>query len=382
MLPRILQTPVDPAVIDLGIGNPAPELLPLERLEAAARRFFAQGDRDPLQYGYEPGDGYLRRELAALIQELTASEADPETLLITNGASQGLDLICSLYTRPGDIIFVEEPSYFLALRIFADHHLRPVAVPIDQDGLQVEALERLLRQHRPRLLYTIPTYQNPSGASLSLERRQQVSALSREYDFLIVADEVYHLLSYEAAPPIPLAAFTGQGNVISLNSFSKILAPGLRLGWLQTDAARLQQIAGCGLLDSGGGFNPFTSAIVRWLIATGELPEHLQLLRQTYARRARALAAALQRHLPEIRFHPAPGGFFIWAELPDGVDAEALLPYAGQYHTGYRPGIRFSSQGGQNSFLRLCFAYYKEQELEEGVRRLAKAWKAFQKKGL
>ena len=288
MQPRVLQTPVDPDVIDLGIGNPAPELLPLERLEAAARRFFAQRERDPLQYGYEPGDGFLRRELAALIQGLTGLETDPEALLITNGASQGLDLLCSLYTRPGDIIFVEEPTYFLALRIFADHHLQPVAVPMDEAGLQIEVLEHLLLQQRTRLLYTIPTFQNPSGATLSLERRQRLIELSREYGFLIVADEVYHFLNYETAPPAPLASFSGQGSVISLNSFSKILAPGLRLGWLQTDPAHLRQIAGCGLLDSGGGFNPFTSAIVRWVIESQELQEHLQQLRQAAVRLAQS----------------------------------------------------------------------------------------------
>ncbi len=194
---------------------------------------------------------------------------DPGRLFVTNGISGGLDLLCTLFTRSGDTIFVEEPSYFLALRIFADHGLRIIPIDTDENGLVIELLEEKLREHKPKFLYIIPTHQNPSGHTLTEERRERLMELSRENDFLILADEVYHLLSYDQQPPKAFAAWTEDPHVLSLGSFSKILAPGLRLGWIQAGTEKFQTLAGCGLLDSGGGLNPFTSAIVREVIDVG-----------------------------------------------------------------------------------------------------------------
>jgi DNA-binding transcriptional MocR family regulator len=223
------------------------------------------------------------------------------------------------------------------------------------------------------LLYTIPAFQNPSGISLAQERRLRLAELSREHGFLIVADEVYQFLGFGDRPPQPLAAYTGLGEIISLGSFSKILAPGLRLGWIQTRPELARRIAACGLLDSGGGMNPFASAIVRWLVESGELEAHIAELRSLYAGRAAALDAALQKHLPQVAYHRSQGGFFFWARLPDGVDAGEFLPHAARFQAGFRPGVNFSPSGGLRDHMRLCFAYYSEEELALGVERLAKA---------
>ena len=237
---------------------------------------------------------------------------DPQTLLLTHGASGALDLLCTLYTRPGDVIFVEQPTYFLALRIFADHGLRPVAVPVDDDGLDVDALEMQLKELRtappdqhpappdqyPAALYTIPTYQNPSGRTLSAERRRRLAELSVEYGFLLIADEVYHLLSYGDPPPPSMLACArragAERQTFSLGSFSKILAPGLRLGWIQAHPERVAELAGCGLLDSGGGLAPFGGALTRALVESGSLAENIAELRRVYAARVQALDAALR----------------------------------------------------------------------------------------
>lgn len=367
------QMHVDPSVIDFGVGQPQLSLLPLDRIRTAAELRFARGDPSFLQYGAEQGDGYLRRDLARFLERAYGFPVSPTELFITNGASQALDLICTLHTRPGDTIFVEEPSYFLALRIFADHHLNVVPLPMDSDGLIIEALEEQLKTIRPVLLYTIPTFQNPSGYTLSSERRARLAQLSRAYGFTVVADEVYHLLNFNARPPTAMSGFIDQGNILSLGSFSKILAPGLRLGWIHASPQYTQAFAGCGLLDSGGGLNPFTSGIVRGLLETNGLQEHIDHLCAVYGARVAAMDAALRAELPEVAYQTPRGGYFFWIRLPGGRDAQGFLERAEEHKVSFRPGVRFSSQGGLRDYARLCFAFYESGQLAEGIGRLKQA---------
>ena len=161
-----------PGLIDLGMGNPDFDLLPVDLLHKSAEEYFASHDPRPLQYGTEAGDGYFRRSLAEFLSKRYGSDVDPEHLFVTAGASSALDLICSLYTRPGDVIFVEEPTYFLALRIFEDHGLEAVPIPMDEEGLDIDVFEQKLADHTPKFIYTIPVFQNPSGITLSPGRRE------------------------------------------------------------------------------------------------------------------------------------------------------------------------------------------------------------------
>jgi DNA-binding transcriptional MocR family regulator len=365
------QSHPDPDVIDFGAGHPGDALLPRAILQAAAAQRLGQPDASLLQYGLEQGDGYFRHALAQFLSQRYAAPVHMEHLFISSGASQALDLICTLYTQPGDVIFVEEPTYFLALRIFADHRLTVVPIATDHHGLDLNALEAALATHRPVLLYVIPTHQNPSGCTLSLDRRRRLVELSLAHDFLIVADEVYHLLSYDAPPPPPLAAFAESNMVLGLGSFSKILAPGLRLGWVQAAPRHIQRLVASGLLDSGGGLNPFTSALVRVVLEEGWGDEYLERLHTTYRQRIRALHAALQTQLGSVVTYAAPtGGYFFWLRLPETVDGEALLQHAAAHKVSFRPGVRFSGQGGLRHYIRLSFAYYEDAQLAEGVRRL------------
>ena len=357
-------------VIDLGIGDPDNGLLPLELLHRSAEAYFASGDFRPMQYGLEQGNGHFREELAGFLSKAYRTRMDPGLLFVTSGASSALDLICTLYTRPGDAIFIEEPSYFLALRIFADHGLQAVPIPIDDDGLFLEALEEKLIDHHPKFVYTIPTFQNPSGRTLSQRRREKLVEFAQRYNFLLVADEVYHFLGYTQAPPPPFALFaTDVEQVISVSSFSKILAPGLRLGWIQAHRAVIKRLAGSGLLDSGGGMNPLLSALVMGLIESGGLEQNIQRLRTEYASRLAALDAALSQHLPQVEYTVPHGGFFFWARLP-GVDAAELRSRAKGFNVGIRQGALFSSRKGLSDFFRLAFCYYGPQDIEEGITRL------------
>lgn len=367
----VTQINLPAGMIDLGLGDPAFDLLPLDLLRQAAADCFARREPDFLQYGLEQGNGYFRAALADFLTRGYGFPVDPEALFVTNGVSGGLDLLCSLFTRPGETVFVEEPTYFLALRIFADHDLHVVPVETDAGGLIVEALEKKLKEIRPRLVYLIPTFQNPSGRTLTAERRTRLAQLARQHDFLLLADEVYHFLGYTRQPPSSFAGYTQDGNVITLQSFSKILAPGLRLGWLQAEAKIIQRLTGCGLLDSGGGLNPFTSAVVREVIESGGLAANIEKLKATYARRLTFMDAALRRHLPGAEYILPEGGFFFWVRLP-GVDAAALRARTRAQQADFRPGLLFSARRGLSEYLRLSFAFYAEQEIEEGLRRLAK----------
>jgi 2-aminoadipate transaminase len=364
------QVNVPPGVIDLGLGDPPFDLLPLDLVRGAAGARFAENDASFLQYGAEQGDGRFRLALADFLSRGYGSPANPDHLFVTNGVSNALDLACTLFTRPGDIIFAEEPSYFLALRIFADHDLRVIPVRTDAQGLVIESLVEKLADARPKFLYIIPTFQNPTGHTLPLERRERLVQLSREYDFIILADEVYHFLSYVHQPPEPFGAHVDVENVISLGSFSKILAPGLRLGWIQAHPEMIRQLAGCGLVDSGGGLNPFTSAIVCNILESGGLDRNIARLAEAYAERIKVMDAALRRHLPRVDYAVPQGGYFFWLRLPDNVDALALQRRAEPFKVDFRPGVRFSSQDGLHDYIRLCHVFYGPEQIEEGIIRL------------
>ena len=366
----ITQINLPPGFIDLGIGNPDFDLLPMELLHQSTEAYFASGDLRSLQYGLEQGDGYFRRALANFLTVAYGTRVDPNLLFVTTGASSALDLLCTLYTKPGEVIFVEEPSYFLALRIFEDHGLRVIPIPMDDDGLRLDALDEKLAEFSPKFIYTIPTFQNPSGWTLSQAQREKLVERAQQYNFLVLADEVYHFLPYNQTPPQPFAAFAEEvEQVISVNSFSKIMAPGLRLGWIQAHGAVIKRLAGSGMLDSGGGMYPFTSALVRELIESGGLQKNITSLRKEYTLRLNAMDAALRQHLPAAEYSLPQGGFFFWVRLP-GVDAVELRQKAQEFEVGLRQGELFSSRMGMQDYIRLSFCFYGPEAIEEGVRRL------------
>lgn len=367
---RIAQVDISPELIHFGVGQPGFDLLPLELMHRAAAHRLDQNEPAFLNYGLEAGSDYFRQALADFLSRGYGTAVSAHNLFTTSGISQALDLLCTLFTQPGDTIFVEEPTYFLALDIFRDHHLRIVSLPTDDDGLMIDALAEKLKTEKPIFLYTVPTFQNPSGATLSLARRQRLIELSQVHDFYILADEVYQLLAYTAVPPQPLCHISDNNRVISLGSFSKILAPGLRLGWIEAAPALLDRLANSGLLQSGGGLNPFTAEIVRSLLEQSWQDEFLAHLKTVYLSRAAALSQALRHYLPDAQFTEPDGGFFIWVKLPQVADTAILLERLRPYHVAYHPGSKFSAEQGLRQHLRLSFAFYDETTLAEGVRRL------------
>ena len=294
-----------------------------------------------------------------------------DELFVTGGNSQALDLVSVVFAESGDTVFVEEPSYFLAFQIFRDHGLNIVGIPVDDDGLCVDALRRELESHKPAFLYTIPSYHNPGGQCTSEARRRQIVELAVEYDFLIVADEVYQLLYYFDAPPPAYGTMTASDRVVSLGSFSKILAPGMRLGWIQTSKGLRNKLMAAGFINSGGSINHISSHIVRQTINNGSLASHVKKLQRVYRGRVEAMDDALHEHFSSIAEWTRPdGGYFFWVRFDESLDTTPLRDKARELETGFQCGAAFSTNGQLSNYLRLSFAHYNEDDIREGIARM------------
>ncbi len=379
---RMAQVDVPEGVIDLGIGQPDDSVYPVEAFRRAASVVFAEGSSiEHYQYGAEYGDGRHRIALGRFLSQAYGFPVDPELLFTTNGNSQALDMVCTVYSRPGDVVVVEEPSYFLAHGIFADHGLEVVGVPIDEDGLDPDRVDseltRLAREgRRVPFIYTIPVFHNPTGVTLGEQKRARLVEVAADHGVLVVADEVYHLLPTDHAVPLPpaMSRWIDTGAVLSLGTFSKILSPGLRLGWVHGSAERVAALADSGLVVSGGGLNPIPSRLVTEVIASGDLDANITSLCREYDKRVTVMHQALEAHMPDgVRWMRPRGGYFFWLEVPEGVDASRVRAAAREEEVDFREGSLFSAVGSLDRYLRLSFAYYREPDIFEGVVRLGRA---------
>jgi DNA-binding transcriptional MocR family regulator len=376
-----LQTGGQPAgAIPFIYGHVDPTLFPVEHMRAATDEALRRYGSLALNYGAERGCGPLRAFVRAKLARDEGLSVDDDGLMLTVGASGGLDAICRLYTRPGDTVLVEAPSYHEALALIRDYPLRLAAVPIDDEGLIVEALAERLQGlsragARPRLLYTIPTFQNPSGVTLCAARRPRLLELARRHDLLVVEDDVYRDLAFQKNVPPSLyaldAADRGQ-TVIRLGSFSKILAPGLRLGWLLAAPTHVARLAGSGLNMSGGGANPYAAFATAVFCQRGWLEPHVARLVAAYGRRRDVMLAALESTMPAgVRWTRPGGGFFIWLTLPEPLQAQEVLAQAHQRSLTFLTGEPFFAEGGGGRHVRLPFSFVSLQEIERGIHTLA-----------
>jgi len=367
-----------PGIIDLAYGEPDPALLPVDLVQSAAARVIDELGRGAIAYGKRPGPLPLRRAIAEHLTSLEGRAVSGAEVYVTGGNSQALDLILSVFTSAGDVVLVESPTYNLALGTMRDHPVEIAAVDLDEGGLDVDSLEALLARlraagRRARLLYSIPTFHNPAGVSLADARRARLMEVAGEHDLLLVEDDVYRELWYDGKAPRSLWATDPAAPCMRLGSFSKSLAPGLRVGWVTARPDLLERLDGAGVLDSGGCVSHFSACVAALALASGNYAEHVQKLRTAYASRRDALAAGLHEHLPAgSRFVAPAGGFFMWVTLPRGVRSSELLPVAETSGVSFAPGKRFCLNG-EDGHVRLAFSLYGEADLAEGARRLGAA---------
>lgn len=366
-------------VIDLAWGHPSENLHPLSALQPAIDSIFANDEVAALQYSGYQGYGPLIESLSQYLSDEPSytNKIEGRELYLGYGASHGLDLACTLFTKTGDTVLVEEPSYYLVRQILIDHGLTIVGVPTDNEGMVTEDLEQIIQSHKNsvKLLYLIPSYHNPMGSVMSHARREKIIELADKYNFLIAADEAYHLLYYYDPPPPTMASLANsdQGSVVSLGSFSKILAPGIKLGWVQSKPSLVDKFTNSGANFSGGN-NNFAAAIVDIAIRKGILSKHINLLRRTYRSRMEVMATALETHIPDAKFCKPHGGYYFWITFPEQIDALVLEKYALEEGVTLRPGVAFSGENLFSNCIRLCFALSDIEQIPEGIYRLSKAY--------
>lgn len=335
------------------MGLPDPALIPVERFQQAWEAILSRIGAEAL--GVSPVQGIAPlRELLSDRLRCQGVSANPENVVVVNDSQQGLDLLLRLFTEPGDTVITEAPTYY-------------------RNGMEVERVEFLLARYRPRLIYTGPTYQNPTGCTMSLERRQKLLTLAQRYQVPIIEDDPFSELYFDEPPPPPIKALDDAGHVLYLGTFSKCLSPGLRVGWLVAPqpVAKLAT-----LLRRATDLQPNTLGqhLVIEFARRGWLDEHVAAARASYANRCQAMDAALRRHLPRgAKWHTPGGGLFLWLELPEQVAAHELPSETGQQGVVFLPGRFLYPTNGRQNVCRLNFSVPDEESIERAVAVLGSA---------
>lgn len=366
----ILAVTARPEVINFAGGLPAPELFDAEGIAAAYRAVLAEVPERALQYSTTEGEPALR---AALAERMSARglATDADDVLVTTGSQQALSLLATALIEPGDTVLVESPCYLAALQAFRFAGARVVAVPGDDEGPDPVALEELVVRERPKLLYTVPTFQNPTGRTMSAARRAAVASVAGRCGLWIVEDDPYGELRFEGERVPWIAAHEeARDRTVLLGSFSKVMAPGLRLGWLRAPGELRRA---CAVAKQAADLHTPTVnqlAAARYL-ADRDLDAHVRRVARVYGERRDAMLAGLADALPEGSVWTRPeGGMFLWARLPSSYDTTALLPQVVARDVAYVPGAPFHAGAPDRSTLRLCFVTQTPDEIGEGLRRL------------
>lgn len=377
---ELLKVTEQPGVISFAGGLPAPECFPAEEIALASERVLATQASRVLQYGPTEGLSSLRELLAEMMQN-RGIPTKPEQVLITSGSQQALDMLGKLLIDPGAPVLVEEPTYVGALQAWRPYRPDFVPLPMDQDGLRIDALEQAVVElsragRHPKFLYVVSSFQNPTGVTLAPDRRRALVELAAQHDLPVVEDDPYGELYYVGEPQPKLAALEAQllgeqRNVVYLSTFSKLLAPGLRVGWVVGPQVLLRRMAQVkqGLdLHTGS----LAQAIAYESCRDGLLERHIPRIRAIYAERREVMLAALERaNLAGVHWTRPSGGMFLWLTLPQRVDAADLLKHAIERSVVFVPGDAFHANGGGKNTLRLNFSHAPPERIVEGIARLA-----------
>ena len=358
-----------PDVVSLAGGMPFVQALPeADVLEVVAQAFTEYGPM-ALQYGGGQGQAALRERLVPLMAA-EGVEADPEDVVITTGAQQALDLVAKIFVDPGDEIVVEAPAYVGALSAFSAYQPRYLQVDLDEEGMVVEQLEQLLvGGARPKFVYTVPNFGNPAGVTMSYERRERLVGLCREAGVPILEDNPYGMLRFEGEP-LPCLRTLDPENVIYLGTVSKVFSPGVRIGWALAEQSVIQRLTLAKEASDLCG-SSLTMAVTERYFANDRWRPNLAGLVDIYRSRRDAMLQALAEHFPAGATWTRPaGGFYVWATLPDYVDARAMLAAAVERKVAYVPGTAFYPDGRGADRMRLAFCYPPEEQIREGVARL------------
>jgi 2-aminoadipate transaminase len=379
---EILKITSQPDVISFAGGMPAPELFPLKEIEQACVKVLREHGSGALQYSLSEGYVPLREFIVQKMARYNIM-ASVDNVLITTGSQQGLDLVARVLVDPGDVIIVEAPTFVGALQSFTAYQASYASVPLDDEGMIVDVLEQKIVETHPKFMYVLPNFQNPAGVTLSKDRRERLVILAHQYGVPILEDDPYGELRFEGEHVEPLVVLSArqngqqsgyfEGDVIYMSTFSKTLAPGLRLGWVVAPVEVIKK-----LVQAKQGADLHTSTfdqmIAYEVVSDGFLDGHVNEIRETYRQRRDAMLAAMERFFPDGTTWTRPqGGLFLWVRLPEGVDCEDLFKEAVEQKVAFVPGTAFYADGSGHDSLRLTFATCPVDKIDEGISRLGKA---------
>ncbi len=373
---ELLKLTRKPEIISFAGGLPAPETFPVQAIEEISCQILRERGSLALQYGPTEGEMPLREQLAAWMAGVKPG-ITPANILITTGSQQGLDIVAKVFIDPGDIVIVELPSYIGGIQAFSAYRARMIGVPQDSHGMRVDLLEKALarlasRRKKPKFIYVVPDFQNPSGVTLTEERRRRLLELAYEYGVPVIEDSPYRDLRFRGVPQPPIYALDTQDQVIVLGTFSKIFCPGLRLAWLMAPASWMDRMVVA--KQSMDLASPtFNQLIAAEYMRRGLLQPQIEVIRKLYGRKRDVMLRALRKFMPKgVRWTRPEGGLFLWVKLPARMNATALFPRAIEENVAYVIGEAFYCNGKGQNTMRLNFSFPSEDQIVEGIRRLAR----------
>ncbi len=372
---EILKVTENPDVISFAGGLPNPGLFPVQEIARAAAKVLVEHGSTVLQYSTTEGYPPLREYIANRYLQRFGLRVEPDEILITNGSQQGLDLIGKILLDEGDPMIIERPGYLGAIQAFSLYRPLFHAVPLLEDGLDTNLFQATLNQNQIKLFYTVPNFQNPAGVTYSEQKRQEVAQLLEKQQVILVEDDPYGELRFSGQDLPSLACYLKDNPFLLLGTFSKIIAPGLRLGWICTKPAIMDKII-VAKQAADLHSNYLAQRIIYQYLVDNEIEAHIAKIRQAYRSRRDLMVSLIESHFPEeVSYFPAEGGMFLWLTLPKGVSSLDLFDYAARLKVAFVPGQAFYVDGGGYNTLRLNFSNTDEEKITVGIKRLAQATK-------
>ncbi|MBB1062724.1 PLP-dependent aminotransferase family protein [Limosilactobacillus sp. WF-MA3-C] len=370
----ILKAAADPKIISFAGGLPAPELFPVERMKKATDKVYAEHGRQALQYGAAKGVTELRELILKRVKEKENVEASLENVMVTTGSEQAIDLVGKAFVNPGDTVLVEEPTYLCALDVFRSYGANFVSVPMDEDGMKMDALEEALKQHpETALIYTVPNFQNPTGRTMPADRRKKFAELAAKYDVPVLEDNPYGDIRFAGQHVPSVKSFDRAGKVFYMSTFSKILAPGFRLGWLVADPKVIEKLT---VLKQSADLH--TDNLVQYVVTEffkeNDVDAHVKEISNLYGKRKQLMIEGIKKYFPKnVKYTDPEGGMFLWVEVPGVNDTVELFKQCLEHDVAFVPGDPFYAGKAQPGTFRLNYSNMQEDQIKVGLKRLGEA---------
>lgn len=370
----ILQAAADPKIISFAGGLPAPELFPVKEMKAAVDKVFEEHGQEAMQYGAAKGVIALREVIQQHVKEKEDVDSELDNVLVTTGSEQALDLVGKAFVDPGDTVLVEQPTYLCALDVFRSYGANFASVEMDEDGMKMDALEEALKANpNTKLIYTVPNFQNPTGRTMTEERRKQLAELAEKYDVYVLEDNPYGEIRFAGQHVPAVKSFDKSGHVFYMSTFSKTLAPGFRLGWLVADKAVVNKLT---VLKQSADLHTDNLAqfAVAQFFADNDVDAHVKEISALYGKRKDLMLEGIKKYFPEgVKYTDPEGGMFLWVEVPGVDDTVELFKECLEHDVAFVPGDPFFAGEVQPGAFRLNYSNMKEDQIEVGLKRLGAA---------